>query len=81
MERNKVKASMILAVLAALSVLGASADKLYNYALTGVPVVPGAGKSYGGILPDDLRIDISSQTSRNLCELRREDGETLVTLP
>ena len=61
---------------------GASADKLYYYALTGVPVVPGAGKSYGSILPDDLRIDISSQTSRNLCELRRQaDGRAGGRLP
>jgi len=50
---------------------GASAGELYRYALTGVPVVPGVGKTFGAVTAKDVKINISSQSSKGLCDLRR----------
>ena len=54
---------------------GAPVEKLYDYALTGVPVVPGVGKAFGSVTATDVEISISSQSSKSLCELRLQADE------
>ena len=50
---------------------GVPAATLYRYALTGVPVVPGVGKTYGAVTAEDVKINLSTFTSANLRDIRR----------
>ena len=54
---------------------GAASAALYRYALTGVPVVPGIGKTYGAVTAEDVKINLSGLTSANLRDIRRRADE------
>ena len=54
---------------------GELVEKLYDYALTGVPVVPGVGMTFGAITAKDVQLGISCQSSKSLCDLRRRADE------
>ena len=54
---------------------GARVEKLFDYALTGVPVVPGVGKAFGAVTAEDVKISISTQSSKSLRDLRRQADE------
>ncbi len=54
---------------------GAHAGELYRYALTGIPVVPGVGNTCGAVTATDVKINISSQSSKSLLDLRRRADE------
>ena len=47
-------------------------DGVYAYALAGVPVVPGTGRTFGAMTADDASIRISSCSSRDLARRRAE---------
>ncbi len=51
---------------------GGSPDRLYRFALAGVPVLPGPGKAYGEVKDDDLSFSISQMSSSKLLDLRRK---------
>ena len=56
--------------------------RLYSFALAGVPVLPGPGKSYGEITDADLSFQISQMSSSAILELRRKmDERTGCRLP
>ena len=50
-------------------------SSLYRYALTGIPVVPGAGKTYGTVPADDLKTDLSTLSSAKIRDIRRRADE------
>ena len=50
-------------------------EALYRFALAGVPVLPGPGKSYGEVRDDDLSLDITKMSSSAILELRRRMDE------
>ncbi len=54
---------------------GVPVATLYNYALAGVPVVPGVGKTFGEATVEDLKINLSALTSKGLRDLRRRAAE------
>ncbi len=47
-------------------------DGVYAYALAGVPVVPGTGRTFGAMTADDANLKICSCSSRALARLRAE---------
>ena len=47
-------------------------DGVYAYALAGVPVVPGTGRTFGVLTADDAGLKICSCSSRALAQLRAE---------
>ena len=49
----------------------ATPEALYQFALAGVPVLPGIGKAYGEVTDADLKFSISKMSSSVLLELRR----------
>ena len=54
---------------------GAASAALYRYALTGVPVVPGIGKTCGAVTAEDVKINLPGLTSANLRDIRRRADE------
>ena len=47
-------------------------DGVYAYALAGVPVVPGPGRTLGAMTPEDAALKICSCSSRDLMRLRAD---------
>ena len=47
-------------------------DGVYAYALAGIPVVPGPGRAFGAMTPDDASLKICSCSSSDLMRLRAE---------
>ncbi|HHU14675.1 MAG: hypothetical protein ACOX7Q_08795 [Kiritimatiellia bacterium] len=48
-----------------------SKGKLYEFALVGVPVVPGVGKTFGEVTNADLSFNLSAMSSRQILDLRQ----------
>jgi hypothetical protein len=52
-----------------------SLDGVYTYALAGVPVVPGTGRTFGVLTADDAALHLCSCTSQDLLRIRAEADE------
>ena len=52
-----------------------SLEGVYTYALAGVPVVPGTGRTFGVLTADDAALHLCSYSSQNLLRLRAEADE------
>ena len=52
-----------------------SLDNVYTYALAGVPVVPGTGRTFGVLTADDAALHLCSCTSQDLLRIRAEADE------
>ena len=50
-------------------------DNVYTYALAGVPVVPGTGRTFGVLTADDAALHLCSCTSQDLLRIRAEADE------
>ncbi len=50
-------------------------DGVYAYALAGIPVVPGTGRTFGALTAEDAAIQICSCSSQNLLHRRAEADE------
>ena len=61
-----------------MDVTGAAAEAVYEFALTGVPVLPGYGKAYGEVVDKDVILDaglpfsIAKMSSSAILDLRRK---------